>query len=126
MTILDKARQIFISSYFTARDFERETGVNLKIAAMNLTKRVGEGKISRSSSDGEVYFYFNEAQIKLQPKFFTSIESGCKFYVSKEVSINSTYRYIINPKTPSNTYALSYFEEQPERYKPSEEKIQYK
>jgi hypothetical protein len=126
MTILDKARQIFISSYFTARDFERETGVDFKIAAMNLTKRAGEGKISRSSNNGESYFYFNEGQIKLQPKFFTSIESGCKFYVSKQVSINSTYRYVINPKTPSNTYALSYFENNPKRYKPSKEKIQHK
>lgn len=45
MTILDQARLHFKEEFFTARQFEKMTGVDFKIAAMNLTKRADEGKI---------------------------------------------------------------------------------
>ena len=126
MTILDQARLHFKEEFFTARQFEKMTGVDFKIAAMNLTKRADEGKISKTSGNGNTYFYFSEKQLKVQPRYFNVLNTNIRIHSSPEVSVDGSHRYIINPKTPNTTTALNYFEAHPEKYIASKEKIIFK
>lgn len=56
--ILTLVKEEFLTDTFTVREFEKKTGVDFKVAAMNLAKLANSHKLGRFRGDDGTPFYF--------------------------------------------------------------------